>query len=108
MLSKTWYNLHIYIDEDYKTHDFSDLYCTRAGTHWLCQHRFATYFQWILLKSRDLSVVSDPRNVLRHKQGRLTLEKLEFLFRSMYNDGVLKIILCSATFHVQLKPHILN
>ena len=71
MLSKTWYNLHIYIDADYKKHDFSRLYCTRAGTRLLCQHTFATYFQWIPLKSPGLRVVCDPRNVLRHKQGRL-------------------------------------
>ena len=38
MLSKTWYNLHSYIDSDFKKHDFSLLYCTRAGTDWLCQH----------------------------------------------------------------------
>ena len=73
MSSKTWYNLQIYIDADYKRHDFPRLYCTRAGTHLLCQLRFATCFQWILIKSPDLSVVSDPRNVLRHKQGRLTM-----------------------------------
>ena len=73
MLPKIWYNLHIYIDADYKQHDFSRLYCTRAGTHLLCQHTVATYFQWILLKSPGLSVVSDPRNVLRLKQGRLTM-----------------------------------
>ena len=89
MLSKTWYNLHIYIDAVYKKHDFSRLYCTRAGTHLLCQHTFATYFQSILSKSLCLSVVFDPCIVLRHKQGRLTIWKLGFLFRSMYNDGVL-------------------
>ena len=49
------------------------LYCTPAGTHLLCQHMFATYYQKILLRSPVLSVVSDPRNVLRHKQGRLTM-----------------------------------
>ena len=36
-----------------------------------------------------LSVVSDPPNVLRDNQGRLTMYKLRFLFRSRYNDGVL-------------------
>ena len=45
MLSKTWYKLHIYIDADYKKHDISRLYFSRAGTHLLCQHTFATYFQ---------------------------------------------------------------
>ena len=73
MLSKTWYNLHIYIDADYKKHDFSRLYCTRAGTHLLCQHTFATYFHKISFKNPGLSIVSDPGNVLRHKQGRLTM-----------------------------------
>ena len=73
MLSKTWFNLHIYIDANYEKHDISRLFCTRAGTHLLCQHTFATYFQYILLKSPGLSVVSDPRNVLRHKRGRLTM-----------------------------------
>ena len=75
MLSKTWYNLHIHIDADYKKPDFSRLrlYCTRAGTHMPSQHTFATYYQKILLKTPGLSVVSDPRNVLRHKQGRLTI-----------------------------------
>ena len=68
MLSKTWYNLKIYIDADYKKHDFSRQYCTRAGTHLLCQHMFATYFQQILLKSPGFSVVSDPRKVLRHNK----------------------------------------
>ena len=48
------------------------LYCTPAGTHLLCQHTIATLYQYILLKSHGLSVVSDPRNVLRPKQGRLT------------------------------------
>ena len=59
---------------------------TRAGTLLPCQHTFATYFQKFLLKSPGLSVVFDPRNVLRDKQGRLTSEKLGFLFRSMKND----------------------
>ena len=48
------------------------LYCRPAGTHLLCQHMFATYYRKILLKSPGLSVVSDPRNVLRHKKERLT------------------------------------
>ena len=75
MLSKTWYNLHIYIDVDYKKPDLSRLrlYCTRAGTHLPCQHTFGTYYQKFLLKSPGLSVVSDPRIVLRHKQGRPTM-----------------------------------
>ena len=72
MLSKTWYNLHISIDSHYKNNDFSRLYCTCACTHLLCQHTFATYFQKILLKGPGFSVVSDPRNVFRRKQGRLT------------------------------------
>ena len=75
MLSETWYSLHNYIDADYKKPDFSRLrlYCTRAGAHLTCQHTFATYFQEILLRSPGFTVVSDPRNVLRHKQGRLTM-----------------------------------
>ena len=75
MLSKTWYNLHIYNDAYYQKPDFSRLrlYCTRAGTLLPCQHTFAMYYQKILVKSPILSVVSDPRNVLRHKQGRLTM-----------------------------------
>ena len=60
--------------------------CMRAASHLPCQHTFATYFRKILLKSPALSVVFDPRNVLRDKQGRLTSEKLGFLFRSMKND----------------------
>ena len=35
-----------------------------------------------------MNVVSDPRNVLRDKQGRLIMYKVGFLIRSMYNDGV--------------------
>ena len=77
------------MDADYKKHDFSRLYCTSAGIHLLCQQTFATCFQKILLKSPGLSVVSNPRNVLRHKQGRLTMYNFGFLFRSMYNDRVL-------------------
>ena len=44
MLSKTLYNLHIYINADYKKHDFSRLrlYCTPAITHLLCERTFAT------------------------------------------------------------------
>ena len=49
------------------------LYCTPAGTHLPCQHTFAMYYQKILLKGPGLSVVFDPRNVLRHKQERLTM-----------------------------------
>ena len=75
MQTKTFYNLHIYNDSDYKKDNFSRLrlYCTPAGTHLLRQHMFAAYYQKILLKSPGLSVVSDPRSVLWHKQGRLTL-----------------------------------
>ena len=58
-----------------KKDDFSRLrlYCTPAGTHLPRQHTFAEFYQKILLKIPGLSVVSDPRNVLRHKQGRLIL-----------------------------------
>ena len=49
------------------------LFCTPAGTHLLRQHTLAAYYHVILLKNPGLSVVSDPRNVLRHKQRRLTL-----------------------------------
>ena len=75
MHTKTLYNLLIYIDADYQKDDFSRLrpYCTPAGTHLLRQHTLAAYYRYILLKSPGLSVVSDPRNVLRHKQGRLTI-----------------------------------
>ena len=75
MQSKTLYNLLIYINADCKKPNFSRLrlYCTPAGTHLLRQRTFAVYYQNILLKSPGLSVVSDLRNVLRHKQGRLTL-----------------------------------
>ena len=85
MFTKTLYILHIYNDADYKKYVFSRLrfYCTPAGTHMLCQHRFATYYQQIILKSPGLVVVSDPRNALRDKQGRLTMQKLGFLIRSM-------------------------
>ena len=53
MFSKTLFNLHIYIDTDYKNHDLLRLrlYCVPAGTHLLCQHAFATYYQKILVKS---------------------------------------------------------
>ena len=75
MQTKTLYNPLIYIDANYRKDDFSRLrlYCTPAGTHLLRQHTVAAYYQKILLKSPELSVVSDPRNVLRHKQRRLTL-----------------------------------
>ena len=75
MQAKTLYKMHIYIDADYKKEDFSRLrlYCTPAGTHLRCQHTFAAYYNKILQKSPGLSVVSDSRNVLRHKQGRLKL-----------------------------------
>ena len=74
MLTTTLCNLHIYIDADYKKKVFSrlHLYCTLASTQLLCQHTFAMYYQRILSKSPGLSVVSDTRNVLRHKQERLT------------------------------------
>ena len=58
-----------------KKDDFSRMHldCTPASTHLLCQHTFAAYYQQILLESPGLSFVSDPRNVPRFKQGRLTL-----------------------------------
>ena len=69
MQTKTWYNLLIYVNADYKKDDFSRLrlYCMPTGTHLLRQHTFAAYYQKFLLKSPGLSVVSDPRNVPRHK-----------------------------------------
>ena len=75
MSTETLYYLHIYINADYKKHDFSRLrlYCTPASTHLQCQRTFATYYQQILIKSQGLSVVSDPDNVLMYKQGRLTM-----------------------------------
>ena len=75
MQTKTLYNMHIYFDADFKNDDFSRLrlHCTPAGTHLLLQHTIAAYYQKILLRSLQLSVVSDPRNVLRHKQWLLTL-----------------------------------
>ena len=75
MQTKTLYNLHNYNDSDYKKDVFSRLrlYCTPAGTHLLRQNTFAANYQYILLRSPGLSVVSDPHNVLRHKRGRLTL-----------------------------------
>ena len=68
------YNLLIHNDSDFKKDDFSRLclYCTPACTHFLRQHTFAAYYQFILLKSPGLIVVSDPRSIPRHKQGRLT------------------------------------
>ena len=47
MLSKTLYNLHFYIDADYKKHDLSrrHLYCMPAGTNLLCQHMSAMYYR---------------------------------------------------------------
>ena len=75
MQTKALCILHIYIDADYKKFNSSRLrmYCTSAGTHALCQHMFATYYWQFLLKSPGLSVVSDPRIVLRHNRERLTM-----------------------------------
>ena len=75
MQTKTLYNLHIYIDGDYRKDNFARmrLYCTPAGTHLLCQHMFTTCCKQILLKIPVVSVVSDPRNVMRDKQGRLIM-----------------------------------
>ena len=75
MQTKTWKSLFIYINADYKKDDFSrlHLYCTPAGTQLLRQHTFAAYYQYILVKIPGLSVFSDPGNVPRHKQGRLTM-----------------------------------
>ena len=103
------YNLQIYIDADYKK---TRLF-TPAPLLYACRYSFAmsTHVCNVLsidfVKSPGLSVVSDPRNVLRHKQERLTMWKLEFLVRSMYNDGASQK-LCFATFYVQIKPHFLN
>ena len=46
MQTKTVYNLQINIDADNKKDDFSRLRlnCAPAGTHMLCQHKFATYY----------------------------------------------------------------
>ena len=65
----------MYINADYRKDDFSGLrlHYTPAGTHLLRQNTFAAYYQCILLKRPGLSVVSDPHNALRHKQGRLTM-----------------------------------
>ena len=75
MQTKPWYNLLIYTNADYKKDEFSclHLYCTPEGTRFLRQHTFAAYYQIVLLKSTGFSVFSDPRNVPRHKQGRLTM-----------------------------------
>ena len=75
MQRKTLHNLLIYIDADYKNDDFSRLrlYCTPAGTICYIITRLQRIIKKILLKSPGLSVSCDPRNVLRHKQGRLTL-----------------------------------
>ena len=47
MHTKALYILHIYIDADYKKHDFSPLclYYRSAGTHLLSEHMFATYYR---------------------------------------------------------------
>ena len=57
MQTKALYILHIYIEADYKTDNFScvRLFCAPAGTHLLCQHMFATFYRQILLKSPSLS-----------------------------------------------------
>ena len=75
MQTKTLYNLLIYLDADYKKDDFSSLhlYCTPAGTHLLRQHTFTAFYRKIFSKSPGLSVIFDPRNVLRHKKGRLIM-----------------------------------
>ena len=90
MQTKAFYNLHIYIDAD----DIKDaisrlrLYYTPAmysfamSTH-VCNVLIPDFF-W---KSPGLNVVSDPRNVLRDKQGRLIIQKVGILIRSRYNDG---------------------
>ena len=45
--TKTFFNLHIHNDTDYKKDDFwrLRLYCTPAGIHLLRQHTFAAYYQ---------------------------------------------------------------
>ena len=73
--------MQIYIDADHKKEQDLlrlRLYCTPAGTPLLCQHILATYYRYFLLKSPGLSVVSDPRNGLRHKQERVTMKKVGF------------------------------
>ena len=72
MQTKTSYKLHIYVDADYKKRKRLRKKIP-AGIHLQRQHTFAAYYQKTLWKSPGLSVVCDPRNVLRHKQGRLTL-----------------------------------
>ena len=44
MEAKALYNMHNYIDADYKKDNFSRvrLCCTPAGTHLICQHMFET------------------------------------------------------------------
>ena len=96
MLSKTWYNLQIHIDSDFKKQDFSRLYCTRAGIHLLGQHTFATYFQKIFSKSLWMSVVSDTRNVLRNKKGRLTRYKVGFfLLNVQWWNFIDNVVFCN-------------
>ena len=64
---------------------------------------FITYYYQILLNSPVSSVVCGPRNVLRDKQGHLIKQKHEIINRSMYNDDILKTVLCIAFFYVLLK-----
>ena len=77
MQTKTLYNLLFYINADYNIDAFSRLrlYCTSSCTHWLRQHTFEAYYQYILLENPGMNFVSHPRNVPRHKQGRLTMYK---------------------------------
>ena len=46
MQTKALNILHVYIDADYKKHDFSSLrlYCASAGTHLLSLQKFATEY----------------------------------------------------------------
>ena len=59
------------------------MYPFAMSTHF-CNVLITDFFE----KGPGLNVVFDPRNVLRDKQGRLIINKVGFLFRSMYNDGV--------------------
>ena len=80
MQTKTLYNLLSYINANYKKMIFRVWACIVRLQVLICyvNTRLQRIIN-ILLKSPGLSVISDPRNVLRHKQGRLTLQKRVFL-----------------------------
>ena len=75
MLSKTLHNLHIYFDAAYKNKTFHACASIVRLQVLICYVNtcLQSLIKRFLLKSPSLSVVSDPRNVLRHKQGRLTM-----------------------------------